>query len=102
MKPVRPLQSAATNPTRATAKATETEHHEAMLLVLSAARILLAVDIGTALHRAQHALDIGPFFDPTAWMENSDKLREDIKVLAAARPLWEMARKLTTGDEPTT
>lgn len=53
-----------------------------------------------ALEQANHAENVAPFFDPTLWMENGEKLRGDVEifriVIEAGRKLIEAGVKETT------
>jgi hypothetical protein len=84
--PVRPLAEADGQPID--------DHGQCVMVVVMAARALETHDIEGAIERAKHALEIGPFFQPTAWIQNHEKLEQDIEVLRAALPLVKLAREI--------
>ncbi len=71
----------------------------AKLHVLLAARLLHANcdDLPVVIDKAQRALDIGPLLHPSEWIANHEKLEQDLSVLRAALPLWELAKVLAEG-----
>jgi hypothetical protein len=71
------------------------EHRLSVEMVLSAARVLLAIDIPDAIRKAERALDVGPLLDPTLWMQKHKDLEGDLAFLRAALPLWKLAHDAT-------
>lgn len=73
---------------------TQAEHRAAFAVVGMAGRLLLQYDLDQLLKDMEHSEDFGCFFDPTAWMNNIEKLKQDREVIEAALPLWRLAKKL--------
>jgi len=70
------------------------DHRACVTVVVMAARALEGYDIDGAIRAAEHSRDFGCFFSPGAWMQNVDKLREDIELLKAALPLVQLAKRI--------
>lgn len=71
----------------------ETYQSTIMQIVLMA-RILKDIDLPKLIETIDHANAIGPFVDPTLWMQKVDAMSQDKKLLEAALPLRELGIEL--------
>lgn len=78
------------------------DHRNTVTIVVLAARALHGQPIREAIEQAERALAVGCLSHPTAWMQNHEKLEEDVEMLRAALPLVALAEKLAKGqtEEP--
>lgn len=68
------------------------DHRMAVMLVISSARVVGAIDLDDAIQKAERALDMGPILDPTLWIQKHKDLESDLEILRAALPLWQLVK----------
>lgn len=71
-------------------------HQGAVVATVLAARMLATTieDLPAVIRAAERALDFGPFTDPTAWRDKHKALEQDIEMLKAALPMWQLGRRM--------
>jgi len=72
------------------------DYQAAVLSVVMAARMLLQHDLDAVLAAIDRAGAIGPLLDPTLYREKGQAMQEDRELLMAAKPLWDIGKKLTS------
>ena len=73
---------------------TPEEYKSQLLLVASAAKTLIFIDVRDLLDKINRADTMGPIMDPTLWMKNHGKMDEDKEMLEAALPLWRWGKEM--------
>ncbi len=66
------------------------EEYERLLRVVHMLRLTamsISYRLDQAIALAHHADGVGPIFDPTLWLDRSEKLGEDIKTMTIVRDL---------------
>jgi len=82
------------NPQDAPAIKFSAEYRNAVLAVSTMARMLTAYDIPAMVAAIKRAEIAGPILGPTLYRVRAQAMLEDLEILAAARPLWEMGKRL--------
>lgn len=72
----------------------QTEYEMNLRLAYSQAGILAIIPIPDMINAINRAESVGPFLDPTLFMKNMDKMREDKKLLEALLPIWKLINKI--------
>jgi len=63
-------------------------YRQAVLAAMHAGRMLRQYDIPGIVAAIDKANALGPFLDPTLWMQKQEAMSEDKALLEAALPLW--------------
>ena len=75
------------------------QHAEGVFAVVMAARVLSSVELERVIESAETALAVGPILDPTLYRDHAHRLEQDLELLRAALPLWQVARTKLAKEE---